>query len=80
LSSWWLIRSVRRTSDRVAAFLFGVFYAIRIATEFGRNVDASAPMIAACAVISLGMMAMLVGLIRALSHAEPADPETANQS
>jgi hypothetical protein len=68
LSSWWLLRNFRRTSDRIAALLYGLFYAIRIGASFVRGVDASVSLVAACAVISAGMIAVIVGLKQAMSH------------
>ena len=71
LSSWWLLRVFRRTSDRVAALLYGLFYAIRIGAQFVNGADTLLLAGAECAIISAGMIAMIVGLIYAISHKEP---------
>ena len=77
LSSWWLLGSFRRASDRIAALLYGFFYAIRIGECFVKSINA-VPMVAGCAVISAGMIAMIVGLKRAITHEEPGNVERAN--
>ncbi|MGA9899040.1 MAG: hypothetical protein WBQ09_13135 [Terriglobales bacterium] len=66
-SSWWLYIAVPKTSDRVAALLFGLFYAIRIGAGFAKSIDPSISVVMGCAVISVGMMAMIIGLKRALA-------------
>lgn len=71
LASWWLLRSFRRTSDRIAALLYGVFYALRIGAHLVSGADTLVLAGAESAIISAGMIAMIVGLIHAISHEEP---------
>jgi hypothetical protein len=78
LSSWWLLGSFRRTSDRIAALLYGLFYAIRIGAHFVKGGDTSAVAGVECAIISAGMIAMIVGIIQAISHEEPENPAMSN--
>ena len=80
LASWWLLRSFRRTSDRTAAFLYGLFYAIRIGAHFISGADALVLAGAECAIISAGMIAMIVGVIHAISHEEPGNSAMGNPS
>ena len=68
LSGWWLLRELRETRDRLAACLFGLFYAIRVGACFVRGVDASMPLFVECAVILAGMIAMILGLKEAISR------------
>ena len=79
LASWWLLRSFRRTSDRIAALLYGLFYAIRIGAHF---ISADTLVLAGvgCAIISAGMIAMIVGMIHAISHEEPGNSAMGNPS
>jgi hypothetical protein len=71
LASWWLLRSFRRASDRIAALLYGLFYALRIGAHFVSGADTLAIAGAECAIISAGMIAMIVALIHAISHEGP---------
>jgi hypothetical protein len=71
LASWWLLGSFRRTSDRIAALLYGLFYAIRIGAHFVGGADTLAITWVECAIISAGMIAMIVGIIHAISYREP---------
>lgn len=68
LSSWWLIGSFRRTSDRIAALLYGLFYAIRIGAHFLKCADRLLLAGTECAIISAGMIAMMVGMMHAISR------------
>jgi hypothetical protein len=78
LISWLLIASLRRVSDRIAALLYGLFYAMRIGTNFvtGGNVSLAGGV--ECALITAGMIAMIVGLIRAFGHEEPRSTASVN--
>jgi hypothetical protein len=80
LISWWLIASLRRTSDRIAALLFGLFYAIKIGTNFVMGVNVSLLEGVGGVMISAGMIAMIVGLIHALSHQEQENSAMGNPS
>jgi len=80
LASWWLLRSFRTTSDRIAALLYGIFYAIRIGEHFGKGVDRLVLAGAECGIISAGMIAMIVGLMHAISHQEPENSAMGNPS
>jgi hypothetical protein len=79
LASWWLLRSFRRTSDRIAALLYGLFYAIRIGAHF-TSADTLVLAGVGCAIISAGMIAMIVGMIHAISHEEPGNSAMGNPS
>lgn len=68
LSGWWLLGWFRRMSDRIAAFLYGFFYAIRIGAHFIRSANALLVAEAGCVVISAGMIAIVVGLIGVIKH------------
>jgi len=76
----WLIASLRRVSDRIAALLYGLFYAIRIGTNFAKGVNVSLLEVAGCVVISAGMIAVIVGLIRAIGHEGPRNQANVNPS
>ena len=78
LASFWLLGSFRRTSDRIAALLYGLFYALRIGAHFVSGADTLALAGAGCAIISAGMIAMIVGLIHAISHEEPENSAVGN--
>jgi hypothetical protein len=80
LASWWLLRSFRRTSDRIAALLYGLFYAIRIGAHFITGADTLVLARVECAIISAGMIAMIVGMIHAVSHEEPDNSAMGNPS
>ena len=80
LASWWLLGSFRRTSDRIAALFYGLFYATRIAAHFVGGVDTLVLAGAGCAIILAGMIAMIVGIIHAISHEKPENSATANRS
>lgn len=68
LISWWLCISLRATSDRIAALLYGLFYAIRIGSQFVKRIEAPMLMVTECAIISAGMIAMIIGLIHTILH------------
>jgi hypothetical protein len=80
LASWWLLRSFRRTSDRTAALLYGLFYAIRIGGHFISDADTLLLAGVECAIISAGMIAMIVGMIQVISHEEPGNSAMGNPS
>lgn len=69
-SSWLLLGHFQKTSDRIAALLYGLFYSIRVGIYFVKGVEASLPVIAECTIISAGMIAMIVGLKRSISQKE----------
>ena len=71
--SWWLLKKLRRVSDRIAALLYGLFYTVRIGTQFVKSVDPLMLAVAGCAIVSAGMIAMIVGLIHAILH-DDSDP------
>ena len=74
LASWYLVKQLRRISDRIAALLYGIFYVVRIGTRFADGLSASILVGAGCIIILGGMIAMLVGLIHAISRRERRAP------
>lgn len=78
LSGWWLLGRFHKTSDRIAALLYGLFYAIRIGSHFAGGVHTLLLAGAECAVISAGMIAMIVGLIHAITNEKPKQPASVN--
>src|ERR1039457_6267792 len=73
LASWWLLGSLRWMSDRIAAFLYGLFYAVRIGTHFARGAEPSMLVGAESVIITAGMIAMIVGVIRGISQEQPTN-------
>lgn len=65
-SSWSLTERFRLASDRIAAFLFGLFYAIRVVPSIMRAVDPFFAVVGGGIVISVGMIAIVVGLKQAV--------------
>jgi hypothetical protein len=62
---WWFAwRILHRKSDRIAAVLCGLFYALRIAAPFTKGLSASVSAGIECVIISVGMVAVIIGLIR----------------
>ena len=80
LISWWLIASLRRMSDRVAALFYGLFYAIRVGTNFVKGTNGSLLEGTGCALITAGMIAMIVGLVHASSHDKLGNSQAADAS
>lgn len=62
--SWGYCKKLPRAIDRLAAILFGVFCAFRIAMQFLPSVYLPLLSGISCAVILIGLVAMLVGLLR----------------
>jgi hypothetical protein len=62
--SWWYCKKLPKATDRLAAILFGVFSVLRIGTQLSSNLYF--PMVngVSCAVILIGLIAMLFGLLR----------------
>jgi hypothetical protein len=80
LSSWWLLRSFRNTSDRIAALLYGLFYSVRIGAHFVSGIDTSVLAGAECAIISAGMIAMIIGIVHAITDKEPRNSAMSDPS
>ena len=70
LVGWALLKSLDRWSDRVAVFLYGLFYAIRVVTNYVAIANVSLLEGVECGIISVGMIAMIVGLVRVVRHHE----------
>jgi len=68
LVSWALLKSLDRWSDRVAVFLYGLFYAIRVVTNYISVANDSLLAGVECGSILVGMIAMIVGLVRVVRH------------
>jgi hypothetical protein len=64
LVSWALLKSLDQWSDRVAVFIYGLFYAIRVVTNYVAIANVSLLEGMECAIISVGLIAMIVGLVR----------------
>lgn len=62
--SWWYCKKLPKSTDRLAAILFGVFSFFRIVMQFSPNVYLSLLNGISCAVILIGLIAMLVGVLR----------------
>ena len=62
--SWGYCKKLPKATDRLAAILFGVFCAFRIAMQFLPSVYLPLLSGISCAVILIGFIAMLVGLLR----------------
>jgi cell division protein FtsW (lipid II flippase) len=67
-TSWCLLNVLTRKSDRIAAVLYGIFYAIRIGMHFVSGQTASVFLGIGCAVILSGFIAISVGMVSAISH------------
>jgi hypothetical protein len=80
LIGWWLIASLRRVCNRIAALLYVFFYAIKIGTNFAKGVNVSLLEVTGCVVISAGMIAVIVGLIRAIGNEESRNQASINPS
>jgi hypothetical protein len=80
LVSWALLKSLDRWSDRVAVFLYGLFYAIRVVTNYVAVGNVSLLEGVECGIISVGMIAMIVGLVRVVRHHEPRSQADATPS
>lgn len=76
LSAWWLFGRYTKASDRLAAFLFGLFYALRVIVHLVKNTSTPPAAAVECAVISTGMVAMIVGLKRAISREKQGNAHT----
>jgi hypothetical protein len=62
--SWGYCKKLPKATDRLAAILFGVFCAFRIAMQFVSSVYLPPLNGISCAVILIGLIAMLVGVSR----------------
>ena len=62
--SWGYCKKLPKATDRLAAILFGVFCAFRIVMQFLSSVYLPLLNGIGCAVILIGLIAMLVGLLR----------------
>ena len=74
LMGWYLMTVFERRTDRMAALLYGVFYALRVGTEFVNGRIALVLLGLGSAVIVTGMVAMILGFLPASSggaHEEP---------
>ena len=80
LSSWWLLRNLRWASDRIAALLFGLFYAAVVGARLFKGTNTFVLVMAECAIISAGMVAMIVGLLRAIENRKQRHSEIGNPS
>jgi hypothetical protein len=67
-TSWCLLAMLNRRGDRIAAVLYGVFYAGRIAIHFLHGRASSVLQGFECAIIMTGLIALAPGLIDALSN------------
>ena len=70
LSSWWFLSTFRWKSDRIAAFLYGLFYVLRVVEHFARGTGTAVIMWIGCFVISVGMIAVIIGMVSAIMHSE----------
>jgi hypothetical protein len=75
LASWWLLKSFARLADRIAALLYGLFYATRITTNFVQGAAKDALTETGAAIISVGMVAVIIGVIRDLSRKKGNDAD-----
>ena len=80
LVSWALLKSLDRWSDRVAVFLYGLFYAVRVVTNYVVVANVSLLEGVECGIISVGMIAMIVGLVRVARRHEPRNQADATPS
>jgi hypothetical protein len=70
LVGWALLKSLDRWSDRIAVFLYGLFYAIRVLTNYVAVANVSLLEGVECGIISVGMIAMIVGLVQVAKRHE----------
>ena len=69
LTSWCLVSALNRLSDRIAAVLYGVFYVVRIGMHFVSSQNYVVILLGiGCAIILSGMVAMIIGIIPAISR------------
>jgi hypothetical protein len=73
-SSWCLLATLSRRSDRIAAILYGVFYSGRIGIHFLQGRLFTALQGFECAVIITGLVALAPGLIQAIQISVSAIP------
>ena len=74
LMGWYFTTFFERRTDRIAALLYGVFYALRVGTEFVSGRIAFVLLGLGSAVIVTGMVAMILGFLPAHSGGAPEKP------
>ncbi len=74
LTGWYFMNLFERRTDRIAALLYGVFYALRVSTEFVSGRIALALLGLGSVVIVTGMVAMILGFLPAHSEGAPEKP------
>lgn len=74
LSGWYVLREFRRMSDRIAAFLYGVYYAMRVGAYFASPASGLLLAEASCAVISAGTLSVMIGLVQCISSRAVRQP------
>jgi hypothetical protein len=75
LTGWYFMNFFERRTDRIAALLYGVFYALRVGTEFVNGRIALVLLGLGSAVIVTGMVAMILGFLPANSGGAPEEPK-----
>ncbi len=80
LVGWAFMKNLHRPSDRVAAFLYGLFYAIRVITKYVAVANVRLIQGIECGIISVGMLAAILGMVQAAKHRKSADSANGAQS